>query len=99
MSAPVYSYSVLFLIQSHIPRLTLIFTHSLTCTQAFPDFVAYLEKLAGAIQPLLDAPPVDIPGITAGSLRKRLAAAKTLMPIVRCGALVDACLGNKLLYF
>ncbi|XP_071770277.1 pyridine nucleotide-disulfide oxidoreductase domain-containing protein 2 [Centroberyx gerrardi] len=53
--------------------------------KAFPEFVAHLEKLAGAIHPLLDAPPVDIPGVTAGSLSKRLTAAKTLMPIVRCG--------------
>ncbi|XP_041803527.1 pyridine nucleotide-disulfide oxidoreductase domain-containing protein 2 isoform X2 [Chelmon rostratus] len=53
--------------------------------KAFPDFVAHLEKLAEAIHPLLDAPPVDIPGVTAGSLRKRLAAAKTLMPVVKCG--------------
>ncbi|KAM6922799.1 pyridine nucleotide-disulfide oxidoreductase domain-containing protein 2 [Lycodopsis pacificus] len=53
--------------------------------KAFPEFNAYLEKLAGAIHPLLDAPPVDIPGITSGSPMKRLAAAKTLMPIVKCG--------------
>uniref|UniRef100_UPI0037E75A80 pyridine nucleotide-disulfide oxidoreductase domain-containing protein 2 n=1 Tax=Semicossyphus pulcher TaxID=241346 RepID=UPI0037E75A80 len=53
--------------------------------KAFPDFVAHLEKLAEAIHPLLDAPPVDIPGVTSGSLRKRLAAAKTLMPIIKCG--------------
>ncbi|XP_060943515.1 pyridine nucleotide-disulfide oxidoreductase domain-containing protein 2 [Limanda limanda] len=53
--------------------------------KAFPDFVAHLEKLAGAIQPLLDAPPVNIPELTSGSLRTRLAAAKTLMPIVKCG--------------
>ncbi|XP_029305452.1 pyridine nucleotide-disulfide oxidoreductase domain-containing protein 2 [Cottoperca gobio] len=53
--------------------------------KAFPDFVAYLEMLAGAVHPLLDAPPVDIPGVTTGSLRKRLAAAKTLVPIVKCG--------------
>lgn len=66
-----------------------MFTHSLTCTQAFPDFVAHLEKLAEAIHPLLDAPPVNIPGVTTGSLRKRLAAAKTLMPIVKCGVWVD----------
>lgn len=72
--------------------LTLLFTHSLTCTQAYPDFVAHLEKLAGAIHPLLDAPPVDIPGVTTGSLGKRLAAAKTLTPLVKCGVLVDACL-------
>ncbi|XP_068424092.1 pyridine nucleotide-disulfide oxidoreductase domain-containing protein 2 [Clinocottus analis] len=53
--------------------------------KAFPDFNAYLEKLAGAIHPLLDAPPVDIPGVTSGSPMKRLAAAKTLMPLVKCG--------------
>ncbi|KAL7383446.1 hypothetical protein ABVT39_010889 [Epinephelus coioides] len=57
--------------------------------EVFPDYVAHHDKLAGAIHPLLDAPPVDIPGVTAGSLRKRLAAAKTPMPIVKCGALVD----------
>lgn len=64
-------------------------------TQAFPGFVSYLEKLAGAIHPLLDAPPVDIPGVTTGSLGKRMAAAKTLMPIVKCGVLTDACLGTN----
>ncbi|XP_020506659.2 pyridine nucleotide-disulfide oxidoreductase domain-containing protein 2 [Labrus bergylta] len=53
--------------------------------QAYPDFIAHLEKLAEAIHPLLDAPPVDIPGFTSGSLRKRLSVAKTLMPLVKCG--------------
>lgn len=63
-------------------------------SQAYPDFVTHLEKLAGAIHPLLDAPPVDVQGVTAGSLRKRLAAAKTLKPVVKCGVLVEACWGN-----
>uniref|UniRef100_A0A672IL66 Amine oxidase domain-containing protein n=1 Tax=Salarias fasciatus TaxID=181472 RepID=A0A672IL66_SALFA len=52
---------------------------------AFPnsnEFLAHLEKLAAAVHPLLDAPPVDIPGVTAGSFRKRLAAAHTLKPII-----------------
>ncbi|XP_073338558.1 pyridine nucleotide-disulfide oxidoreductase domain-containing protein 2 [Pagrus major] len=53
--------------------------------QAYSDFIAHLDKLAGAIHPLLDAPPVDVPGVTAGSLRMRLAAAKTLRPIIKCG--------------
>ena len=74
-----FSYSPTFL---HPPSPL---THSLTCFQAFSDFIAHLDKLAGAIHPLLDAPPVDIPGATAGSLRKRLAAAKTLRPIIKCG--------------
>lgn len=49
------------------------------------DFVAHLEKLAAAVHPLLDAPPVDVPGVAAGSLRKRLAAVKTCIPMVKCG--------------
>ncbi|CAK6953251.1 pyridine nucleotide-disulfide oxidoreductase domain-containing protein 2 [Scomber scombrus] len=53
--------------------------------KAYPAFIEHLDKLAAAIHPLLDAPPVNIPGVTAGSLRTRLAAAKTLMPIVKCG--------------
>ncbi|XP_074531137.1 pyridine nucleotide-disulfide oxidoreductase domain-containing protein 2 [Halichoeres trimaculatus] len=53
--------------------------------KAFPEFVAHLEKLAEAIHPLLDAPPVDVPGVASGSLRERLAAAKTLTPIIKCG--------------
>lgn len=53
--------------------------------KAYPEFIEYLEKLAAAVHPLLDAPPVDIPGITAGSFRKRLTAAKTLKPIIQCG--------------
>lgn len=69
----------------------------MTRTQAYADFEAYLQKLAGAIHPLLDGPPADVPGVTAGSLRKRLAAAKTLMPLVKCGTFVNVCLGNKLL--
>ncbi|TMS04870.1 Pyridine nucleotide-disulfide oxidoreductase domain-containing protein 2 [Larimichthys crocea] len=58
--------------------------------KAYADFEAYLQKLAGAIHPLLDGPPADVPGVTAGSLRKRLAAAKTLMPLVKCGLKLGA---------
>lgn len=77
-----------YVIQSHTPLLTYIFTYSSTYIQAYPEFVAHLERLADAMNPLLDAPPVDIPGFTSGSLRRRVAAAKTLMPIFRCGGLV-----------
>lgn len=84
-----------FFVQSHIPTPTLTLTHSLTCFQAFSEFIAYLDKLAGAIHPLLDAPPIDIPGVTAGSLRKRLAAAKTLRPIIKCGEFLGVHLANK----
>lgn len=56
--------------------------------------MAYLEKLGAAIHPLLDAPPVDVAGVTTGSLRKRLAAAKTLRPIVKCGVFENTSLEN-----
>lgn len=55
------------------------------CQKAYPEYVAHLEKLACAIHPLLDAPPVDIPGVIEGSLRKRIAAMKTLKPLVKSG--------------
>lgn len=60
------------------------------CSQVYPDFVKHLAKLAAAIQPLLDAPPVDIIGATTGSLRKRLAAVKTAIPVVKCGVFNNA---------
>lgn len=60
------------------------------CSQAYPDFVKHLDKLAAAVQPLLDAPPVDITGATSGSLRKRLAAVKTTIPMVKCGVCINA---------
>ncbi|KAG7261793.1 hypothetical protein CRUP_030645 [Coryphaenoides rupestris] len=52
---------------------------------AYGEFNAYLDKLACAAHPLLDAPPVDVVGLTSGSLRTRLTAASTLMPLVKCG--------------
>lgn len=68
----------------------------MSCSQVYPDFVAHLESLAAAIHPLLDAPPVDIPSATTGSLRKRLAAAKTAVPLVKCGVFIYAKLKHKL---
>ncbi|XP_064172736.1 pyridine nucleotide-disulfide oxidoreductase domain-containing protein 2 [Anguilla rostrata] len=53
--------------------------------QAYPAFNTHLEKLAGAIHPLLDAPPVDILGVTQGPLRRRLAALRTLSPLIKSG--------------
>uniref|UniRef100_A0A8C1TTJ9 Pyridine nucleotide-disulfide oxidoreductase domain-containing protein 2 n=1 Tax=Cyprinus carpio TaxID=7962 RepID=A0A8C1TTJ9_CYPCA len=51
----------------------------------YPDFLSYLERLACAIHPLLDAPPVDIPGLTQGSLRKKITALGSLKPLVKSG--------------
>ncbi|MFT7805847.1 pyridine nucleotide-disulfide oxidoreductase domain-containing protein 2 isoform X1 [Arapaima gigas] len=53
--------------------------------KAYPMFQNHLNKLACAIHPLLDAPPLDIAGITEGSLRRRAAALRTLRPLLQCG--------------
>ncbi|XP_048865099.1 pyridine nucleotide-disulfide oxidoreductase domain-containing protein 2 [Brienomyrus brachyistius] len=53
--------------------------------KAYPVFQKYLENLSCAIHPLLDAPPVDIAGIAGGSLRRRVAALRTLRPLLQCG--------------
>ncbi|KPP59724.1 pyridine nucleotide-disulfide oxidoreductase domain-containing protein 2-like, partial [Scleropages formosus] len=53
--------------------------------RAYPVFQSHLEKMARAISPLLDAPPVDVAAINKGSLRRRVAALKTLRPLLQCG--------------
>ncbi|XP_047668398.1 pyridine nucleotide-disulfide oxidoreductase domain-containing protein 2 [Tachysurus fulvidraco] len=53
--------------------------------KAYPEYVAHLEKLACAIHPLLDAPPVDVLGITEGSLKKRISAMRNLKPLIKSG--------------
>lgn len=64
-----------------------IFTYrgDLAVLQIYPAYQAYMERLASAIEPLLDAPPVNIPGVTTGSLRKRVAALRTLKPLLQTG--------------
>lgn len=68
--------------------------HKCLLPKAYPDYVAHLEKLACAIHPLLDAPPVDIPGITEGSLRKRIAAMRSLKPLVKSGTPSEFLINN-----
>ncbi|XP_063047909.1 pyridine nucleotide-disulfide oxidoreductase domain-containing protein 2 [Engraulis encrasicolus] len=53
--------------------------------QMYLGFLEHLEKLACAIHPLLDAPPVDVPKVTEGSIRSRLAALNTLRPLISSG--------------
>ena len=74
-------------------------TRSFPNTQAYGEFNAYLDKLASAAQPLLDAPPVDIIGLTSGSLRTRITAAKTLMPLVKCGTLPSDALSTATIIY
>ncbi|XP_021436540.1 pyridine nucleotide-disulfide oxidoreductase domain-containing protein 2 [Oncorhynchus mykiss] len=56
-----------------------------TDAKAYPEFITHLDKLAVAIHPLLDSPPVDIAGLTGGALRRRMAALRSALPLVQCG--------------
>uniref|UniRef100_A0A8C8M9M8 Pyridine nucleotide-disulfide oxidoreductase domain-containing protein 2 n=1 Tax=Oncorhynchus tshawytscha TaxID=74940 RepID=A0A8C8M9M8_ONCTS len=56
-----------------------------TDAKAYPEFITHLDKLAVAIHPLLDSPPVDIAGLTGGALRRRIAALRSALPLVQCG--------------
>ncbi|XP_029554661.1 pyridine nucleotide-disulfide oxidoreductase domain-containing protein 2 isoform X2 [Salmo trutta] len=56
-----------------------------TDAKSYPEFITHLDKLAVAIHPLLDSPPVDIAGLTGGALRRRMAALRSALPLVQCG--------------
>uniref|UniRef100_A0A3P8Z2V7 Pyridine nucleotide-disulfide oxidoreductase domain-containing protein 2 n=1 Tax=Esox lucius TaxID=8010 RepID=A0A3P8Z2V7_ESOLU len=58
---------------------------SKTDAKAYPEFITHLDKLAGAVHPLLDSPPVDIAGLTGGPLRRRTAALRSAVPLLQCG--------------
>uniref|UniRef100_G1KZM5 Pyridine nucleotide-disulfide oxidoreductase domain-containing protein 2 n=1 Tax=Ailuropoda melanoleuca TaxID=9646 RepID=G1KZM5_AILME len=51
--------------------------------QAFPKYEAFMNRLALAIDPLLDAAPVDLEAFQRGSLLQRLQALSTLKPVLQ----------------
>ncbi|XP_040847755.1 pyridine nucleotide-disulfide oxidoreductase domain-containing protein 2 [Ochotona curzoniae] len=53
--------------------------------QAFPRYEAFLSRLTSAIDPLLDAAPVDLVGLQRGSLQQRLKSLSTLTPLLKAG--------------
>lgn len=53
--------------------------------QAFPKYEAFMNRLALAIEPLLDAAPVDMEAFQRGSLLQRLQALSTLKPLLQAG--------------
>ncbi|XP_036294686.1 pyridine nucleotide-disulfide oxidoreductase domain-containing protein 2 isoform X1 [Pipistrellus kuhlii] len=60
--------------------------------QAYPKYEAFMNRLASAIDLLLDAAPVDAEAFWRGSLLQRLRALSTLAPLLRAGCI----LGTKL---
>uniref|UniRef100_A0A4W3HGZ5 Pyridine nucleotide-disulphide oxidoreductase domain 2 n=1 Tax=Callorhinchus milii TaxID=7868 RepID=A0A4W3HGZ5_CALMI len=53
--------------------------------QTYDQYEAVMSHFARAVEPLLDAVPVDIPSLTSRSLRRRLQTLHTLRPLVQTG--------------
>ncbi|XP_068807315.1 pyridine nucleotide-disulfide oxidoreductase domain-containing protein 2 isoform X1 [Struthio camelus] len=53
--------------------------------QAYPAYEAFMGGLVSAIDPLLDAPPVDTAALGQGSLLQRLRALRALWPLLQAG--------------
>ncbi|XP_036049510.1 pyridine nucleotide-disulfide oxidoreductase domain-containing protein 2 [Onychomys torridus] len=58
--------------------------------QAFPRYEEFMKRLVLAIDPLLDADPVDIEAFQHGSLLQRLKALSTLRPLLKAGRTLGA---------
>uniref|UniRef100_UPI00358F167E pyridine nucleotide-disulfide oxidoreductase domain-containing protein 2-like isoform X2 n=1 Tax=Myxine glutinosa TaxID=7769 RepID=UPI00358F167E len=56
---------------------------SLSDAQMYPEYVQTMERFVTAMDPLLDSPPPDIPGLFQRSPRKTLQALKGLRPLFR----------------
>ncbi|XP_075072051.1 pyridine nucleotide-disulfide oxidoreductase domain-containing protein 2 [Mixophyes fleayi] len=53
--------------------------------EAYPKYENFMNRLVSAIDPLLDAPPVDTASIAQGPLVHRLKSLNTLRPILKAG--------------
>ncbi|XP_046508421.1 pyridine nucleotide-disulfide oxidoreductase domain-containing protein 2 [Equus quagga] len=58
--------------------------------QAFPRYEAFMNRLALAIDPLLDTAPVDMEAFQRGSLLQRLKSLSTLKPLLQAGRILGA---------
>ncbi|NP_001088589.1 pyridine nucleotide-disulphide oxidoreductase domain 2 L homeolog [Xenopus laevis] len=53
--------------------------------KAYPEYENFMNRLVLAIDPLLDAPPLDTKAIFEGTLLRRLRSLKTLQPLLKAG--------------
>ncbi|XP_040217217.1 pyridine nucleotide-disulfide oxidoreductase domain-containing protein 2 isoform X2 [Rana temporaria] len=53
--------------------------------EAYPKYEHFMNRLVSAIDPLLDAPPVDTAAITQGSLLQRVKSLGSLRPLIKAG--------------
>ncbi|PIN88202.1 hypothetical protein AB205_0177190, partial [Aquarana catesbeiana] len=54
-------------------------------SEAYPKYLDFMDRLVSAIDPLLDAPPVDMAAITQGSLLERVKSLRSLQPLIKAG--------------
>uniref|UniRef100_A0A8C3ULK3 Pyridine nucleotide-disulfide oxidoreductase domain-containing protein 2 n=1 Tax=Catharus ustulatus TaxID=91951 RepID=A0A8C3ULK3_CATUS len=53
--------------------------------QAYPEYEAFMGRMVLALDPLLDAPPVDTAALGKGSLLQQLRNLQTLKPLLQAG--------------
>uniref|UniRef100_A0A0D9R0F9 Pyridine nucleotide-disulfide oxidoreductase domain-containing protein 2 n=1 Tax=Chlorocebus sabaeus TaxID=60711 RepID=A0A0D9R0F9_CHLSB len=58
--------------------------------QVFPRYEEFMHRLALAIDPLLDAAPVDMAAFQRGSLLQRIKSLSTLKPLLKAGRILGA---------
>ncbi|KAK4821610.1 hypothetical protein QYF61_026044 [Mycteria americana] len=90
-------YSFTPLLEDRSPPRSLLLGHDMAQTQrqiaqfsqkdaqAYPEYESFMGGLVSALDPLLDAPPVDTAALGQGSLLQRLRALQALRPLLRAG--------------
>eukprot|EP00079_Xenopus_tropicalis_P011025 XP_002936488.2 PREDICTED: pyridine nucleotide-disulfide oxidoreductase domain-containing protein 2 [Xenopus tropicalis] len=58
--------------------------------KAYPEYESFMNRLVLAIDPLLDAPPLDTKAILEGPLLNRLKSLKTLQPLLKAGLTIGS---------
>ncbi|XP_011784141.1 PREDICTED: pyridine nucleotide-disulfide oxidoreductase domain-containing protein 2 [Colobus angolensis palliatus] len=58
--------------------------------QVFPTYEEFMHRLALAIDPLLDAAPVDMAAFQRGSVLQRIKSLSTLKPLLKAGCILGA---------
>ncbi|XP_068875916.1 pyridine nucleotide-disulfide oxidoreductase domain-containing protein 2 isoform X2 [Aphelocoma coerulescens] len=90
-------YSFTPLLEDRSPPRSLLLGHDMAQTQqqiaqfsqkdaqAYPEYEAFMGRMVLALDPLLDAPPVDTAALGKGSVLQQLRNLRTLKPLLQAG--------------
>uniref|UniRef100_A0A8U7MPZ4 Pyridine nucleotide-disulphide oxidoreductase domain 2 n=1 Tax=Corvus moneduloides TaxID=1196302 RepID=A0A8U7MPZ4_CORMO len=90
-------YSFTPLLEDRSPPRSLLLGHDMAQTQqqiaqfsqkdaqAYPEYEAFMGRMVLALDPLLDAPPVDTAALGKGSMLQQLRNLQTLKPLLQAG--------------